>query len=203
MAKGVDRNQQIRKTAIRLFNTYGFKATTMEMIAKAVGIKKGSLYYHIKSKNDLLFNVFGDAIEDVNKGLRDIVESDLPADQKLQRAIENHIVEQIKHFDEYCLYLKERKFLPRKFEKNYRAKRKLNNQYFISIIKEGVEKRVFRGAIDPASVCLWIFGMLNWMTQWYKPNGKLKQGELIESIWDFTKHGVMSRKCRREGVKHE
>lgn len=195
MAKGVDRNQQIRKAAIRLFNKYGFKATTMEMIAKAVGIKKGSLYHHIKSKNDLLFNVFGNAIDDVNKGLKEIVESDLPADQKLQRAIENHIVEQIKHFHEYRLYLKERRFLPRKFEKTYRAKRVLNNQYFVSIIKEGVESGAFRKAIDPASVCLWMFGMLNWMTQWYKPNGKLKQGELIESIWDFTKYGVMSRKC--------
>jgi AcrR family transcriptional regulator len=48
------------------------------MIGKAVGLKKGSLYHHIKSKNDLLFNVFEDVIEDVNMGLKNIVHSDLP-----------------------------------------------------------------------------------------------------------------------------
>ena len=111
-----NRRSQIRKAAIKLFNRYGFKATSMEKIAREVGIKKGSLYAHISSKNELLYDVFGDAIEDVNSSLKEIVKSKIPADEKLRRAIDNHIKKELKHLDEYRLYLQERKFLPPRFE---------------------------------------------------------------------------------------
>lgn len=153
-------------------------------------MKKSSLYHHIKSKNDLLFNVFEDVIEDVNMGLKNIVHSDLPPDQKLKAAIENHIEKQIIYFDEYRLYLQERKFLPRKFEAKYRKKRKLNEKYFETIILEGMEKGVFRQNIDLRLTVLSLLGSLNWMTQWYKPKGRLSQKEIIESIWDLTKHSI-------------
>lgn len=186
------KDEQIRKTAIKLFNKYGFKGTSVERISKAVGLKKGSLYHHIESKNDLLFDVFREAIEGVNAGLKKIVDSDLPPDQKLRKAIENHIEKQIEYFDEYRLYLQERNFLPRKFESEYKRKRKLNQKYFESIITQGIKDGFFSPDIDAKATTLNLFGMLNWMTQWYQSKGSLTPEEISRSIWELTMFGIKS-----------
>ena len=193
MGKNVNnRFDQIKKAAIRLFNEYGFKGTSVEMIAQEVGLLKGSLYHHIKSKDDLLLNVFEDVLEDVNATLKQIVDSDLPSDKKLKHAIKNHIEKQIKYFDEYRLYLQERRFLPPKFETKYTMKRKLNESYIDAILEEGIEQGVFRVDLDVRLTTLTLFGMLNWMTQWYKPHGRLSLQEITESISDLALRSITS-----------
>lgn len=185
-----NRRSQIRKAAIKLFNRYGFKATSMEKIAREVGIKKGSLYAHISSKNELLYDVFGDAIEDVNSSLKEIVKSKIPADEKLRRAIDNHIKKELKHLDEYRLYLQERKFLPPRFEREYRRKRKINQDYIEKIVCEGKKTQIFRSDIDTKAITFHLFGMLNWVTQWYRRSGALSPDEISKSICELVFSGI-------------
>ena len=186
----MEKAHEIRKAAIKLFLLNGFKATSMDMIASAVGLKKGSLYHHISSKNDLLYTEFSDAIDDVNASLKNILKSNLPPEKKLKNAIQNHVRKQIEHFDEYRLYLQERKFLPREFEAEYTRKRKTNETFFQKIIGEGNVQGSFRRDLDVRMTTFCLFGMLNWMTQWYKPGGRLSHEEISQHIYDVTMHGI-------------
>jgi AcrR family transcriptional regulator len=190
MKKGIESDRRVRKSAMKLFLKKGFNATSMDEIASAAGLQKGSLYHYIASKNDLLFPLFDDAIDDVNTSLKTILKSDLPADKKLEKAIQNHIQKQIEHFDEYCLYLQERKFLPKSFETRYTKKRRVNETLFNKIIQEGIDEGIFRKDIDVRITTLSLFGMLNWMTQWFKPRGRLSAENLGELTYDLAIRGI-------------
>ena len=153
-------------------------------------MQKGSLYHYIASKNDLLFPLFNNAIDDVNASLSSIAASDSPPDVKLKKAIQNHIQKQIEHFEEYCLYLQERKFLPEVFEAEYSGKRKENERLFSRIIQEGIDKGLFRKEIDCQITTLSIFGMLNWMTQWFKADGRVSAEKVGDLIYDLAIRGI-------------
>lgn len=64
---------KIKKTALKLYGAYGYEGTTMNEIAKEVGIKKPSLYAHFLSKEDILKEIFNDVITDYSGHLHEIV----------------------------------------------------------------------------------------------------------------------------------
>lgn len=187
-----DRTEQIRKEALKLFIKYGYKSTSMQRIATEVGLLKGSLYYHINSKSDLLFNVFAEPTNEMLKSIKEILDQDLPPDIKLKNAIENHIQKEIRYFDEHRLYLQEEKSLPRKLRKDYREQRKQYQEYFEKILIEGVDNGCFRSNIDIKAIKLSLLGMLNSLVEWYKPSGYLTKNKITKAMWDLIMHGLKS-----------
>ena len=67
------RAEEVLACAVEIFNERGYAATSVGDIADALGILKGSLYYYIESKEDLLFNIVGE----VHEASREIVEDAL------------------------------------------------------------------------------------------------------------------------------
>src|SRR5262249_22275563 len=71
--------------AAKVFQTKGYHAATVQDIADAVGILKGSLYHHVKSKEVLLYLIVKEPIARIYERMTEIVDSDLPAAEKLRR----------------------------------------------------------------------------------------------------------------------
>ncbi len=82
--------QETVKAAARLFKEKGYHATTVQDIANEVGMLKGSLYYHIQSKEQLLTEVLLSAVEVLRGCLTRLLSSDLHPQEKLRRAILFH-----------------------------------------------------------------------------------------------------------------
>lgn len=55
--KGRQRREEVLETAAELFTRRGYESTTTQDIAEAIGCTKGSLYYYVESKEELLFRV--------------------------------------------------------------------------------------------------------------------------------------------------
>jgi hypothetical protein len=66
----------------------------------------------------------------------------------------------------------------------------VNEKLFNKIIQEGIDKGIFRKDIDVRITTLSLFGMLNWMTQWFKPRGRLSAEKLCELTYDFAIRGI-------------
>ncbi len=81
----MERKEKIIKVARDLIAHYGFRKTTMEDIAKASGIAKATLYHYFRSKEDILREIINFEGEMLRTKLLEIVESDLPASEKLKR----------------------------------------------------------------------------------------------------------------------
>lgn len=69
-AKAPLRRQEILDAAAHLFSTQGFSATTVRQIAERCGIESGSLYYHFRSKNELLQEILTFAITTTSNNVR-------------------------------------------------------------------------------------------------------------------------------------
>src|SRR5438067_987475 len=86
-----DRAEEVYAAALRLFTEKGYHATSMQDIAAAVGLYKGSLYHYIGSKEDLLVQVFERAMGSLLVSVEDMVaDQSLSAADQLRRVVQAH-----------------------------------------------------------------------------------------------------------------
>jgi AcrR family transcriptional regulator len=86
-----NREHEIVQVAIELFASKGYEQTSMDDIAAALGILKGSLYHYIESKRDLLAKVLIGGTIELCEGLNQIVESQSSSADKLKQAFRRHV----------------------------------------------------------------------------------------------------------------
>jgi AcrR family transcriptional regulator len=161
----------IFKVIAELFKEKGFYNTSIKDISEKVGLKGGSLYYHIKSKEDALFEICEDAINRLFSELEKTVQADDDPKTKLTKIVENHIKYFINNFYETSVFLIETKALGDKYQEMYTDKRDRFESHIRNVLREGMTKGVFRKG-DVKLMAFAILGMLNWMVIWYNPEGK-------------------------------
>jgi len=176
----------ILKVIAKLFKERGFYNTSIKDISENVGLKGGSLYYHIKSKEDALFAICEKAINTLLSELERIVSTDDDPKVKLKKIIENHINYFTNNFYETSVFLIETKALGDNYQRLYIDKRDRFESHIRNVLQEGMKKGVFRKG-DIKLMTFAILGMVNWMVIWYNPEGrwdadKIKK-ELVKIIF--------------------
>ena len=157
-------HDRILEEAARLFCEKGYHATSMEDLAAAVGIKKGSLYYYIESKEQLLLQIAElippRFIANVTALLED---TQLTAEQKLRTAIMRHLelFETEMGLAWSRVFLREYRALPAEHRNKLLEQRRQYENVFRRLITEGVERGEF-APVDITLVTHAILGMCNW-----------------------------------------
>lgn len=162
----------------------GYRATTLEDIAAAVGMLKGSLYYYIRSKEELLYLVVRDPIRQAYNKLEEIVNSDDPVTDKITQAIANHITIFHQHYPHIAVYLHDFHNVMQKLQDNSIETPKEYQQLLTQLLQQGVDSGELRSDLDVTVAGYAILGMCNWMYRWYKPEGHMS-AEAIADV--FTK----------------
>lgn len=184
---------RILTEAARLFCEKGYHATSMEDLAAAVGIKKGSLYYYIESKEQLLFEIAElippKLIANVSALLED---TQLTAEQKLRTAIRRHLelLETETGLAWSRIFLLEYRALPEEHRTKLLEQRWQYENVFRGLIADGVERGEF-AQIDVAMVTRAILGMCNWAIEWYSTTGKLSGEEIASIFSDLILKGLL------------
>src|SRR3954463_16258741 len=91
------RQQEILEAAARVFHEKGYESTSIQDIADAVGILKGSLYYYITSKEDLLFEILQSVHEEALENLAQIDATPGDALQRLRAFVTMHFTFNAEH----------------------------------------------------------------------------------------------------------
>ncbi len=166
------REEELRRTAVRLFREHGYDGTSMQDLAEALGMHRGSLYHYIESKEDLLFGIVEAAMARFNDEVRPILESDAPPRERLERAVAAHLVIAAQEPDELTLLQVEVKALAP--ERRYRivAERDAYEHAWRAFIREGMRNGAF-GCEDERSAGFMILASCNWFSQWYRADGPL------------------------------
>jgi AcrR family transcriptional regulator len=178
------KEQEIIAAAASLFKEKGYRATTLEDIAAAVGMLKGSLYYYIRSKEELLYLVVRDPIRQAYNKLEQIVNSDAPVTAKITQAIANHVAIFHQHYPHIAVYLHDFHNVMQKLKDNSIEAPKEYQQLLAQLLQQGVDSGELRSDLDVTVAGYAILGMCNWMYRWYKPEGNLS-AEAIADV--FTK----------------
>lgn len=172
------KEQEIIAVAARLFKEKGYRATTLEDIAVTVGMLKGSLYYYIRSKEELLYLVVRDPIRQAYNKLEEIVQSDAPVTTKIAQAIANHMTLYHQHYPHIAVYLHDYHHLMEKLEQNVIETPKHYQRLLAMLLEQGIATGEIRSDLDVKVAGYAILGMCNWVYRWYNPHGKLSAEEV-------------------------
>ena len=189
--------EDIVDAAIELFSQNGYHATSMRDIAKAVNIRKPSLYHHFDSKEDILLTILKVGMDQLLEELEIIVASDETSITKLRAAIAAHASMIGDNPAGAAVFLREDRGLGDEYLSQYVAKRDRFEAYFREIVTEGVNVGVFRPTDVAISVNA-LLGMVNWMTRWYRPDGRLSAAEIADHFADLFLEGLLTKEANIE-----
>lgn len=188
----ISRKQQIQQAAAKLFRHKGFEATTMRDIAAALNIEAASLYHHIKAKEEILENICFGMADKFLTALREANDIYFDAEKKLTMSIQYHVQIITDNLDESAVFLNEWKSLP---EQSLQRFKKLRDQYeneFRVIVSDGKNEDVFED-VDEKFAALTILSAVNWICQWYNPEGKMNPGEIADKLSQFILSGLRKK----------
>jgi AcrR family transcriptional regulator len=192
---------EIIAAAAKVFRTKGYHAATVQDIADEVGILKGSLYHHFESKEDLLYLIVKEPIARMYQTMGEIVAIDLPAPEKLRRAILAHVEAFDRHYPHLFVYLREREEMKRRFRELIKLSPKQYERFWQQILHEGIKSGEFREDLDVQVVSYGLLGMLNWLYQWYRPQGRLSVREVAEQFTAIALSGLAAPASKRRPAR--
>jgi AcrR family transcriptional regulator len=184
------KEQEIITVAARLFKEKGYRATTLEDIAAAVGMLKGSLYYYIRSKEELLYLVVRDPIRQAYNKLEEIVTSQAPVHAKIAQAIANHMTLFHQHYPHIAVYLHDYHHLMQQLQKNIIETPKHYQRLWATLLQQGVDMGELRPDLDVKVTGYAILGMCNWVYRWYNPHGTLSAEEIAAVFTKLVLEGL-------------
>lgn len=187
-----EREDQLFETASRLFKEKGYHSTSMQDLADALGLQKGSLYYYIDSKKGLLRQLLEHATSFLAYQIDEIYSSDLPPPEKLRWALEHHAITMMDHLDLVAVYLQEYRNLPPKRLQEALAVRKHYEQVLMQIVQDGIALGDFR-TVNVKMAVFGLLGMLNWTHEWFSPEGQFSSQEIAVMLTDLALYGLMKR----------
>jgi AcrR family transcriptional regulator len=185
-----ERSEEVYTAALRLFREKGYHATSMQDIANAVGLYKGSLYHYIGSKEDLLARVFergmGALLTEVERIAADTAHG--PSAQ-LRAIVEAHVAAVASNLDALTVYLHEWRALAGESLTTVRGQRERYTELVEEIVARGVRIGEFH-VPDVGLATLGLLGMCNWLCQWYSPAGRLSPAEIGARFADLVLDGL-------------
>jgi AcrR family transcriptional regulator len=198
------RAQDIIDTAAEIFHTRGYAETSVHDIAEAVGILKGSLYYYIKSKEDLLFQV----LSDVHEGFRDVVAQnramDAPAVEKLRAYVRAHVIYNTQNVTKMAVFYHDYRSLSEDRLEEIVERRRFYETYVRDLIEEAQAQGDLDKTLDPKLGAFTLFGMMNWVYHWYRPGGAWTPEKIGDQIATMAIDGLVGpreRPARRPARK--
>lgn len=182
--KTAKKKEDILRTAVSILAEKGYHGTTMEDIAASLLMTKGSVYYYFKDKQDLLYQSQKMLLQRSLGNIETVQQENSPIADKLRKAMVVHVEHLLDERSGFEMMIKpEQIFSTEQLKEIFR----LRNDYgesFDQLILEGIEAEVF-GAVDIKIVRNIILGAMNWVAQWYSPEGKKDETEIAESVSDY------------------
>ena len=198
------RQQEILEAAARVFHEKGYESTSIQDIADSVGILKGSLYYYITSKEDLLFEIIQGVHEEALKNLERTAEVEGDALQKIRAFVVIHFTHNAENLVKMAVFFQDFRSLNGERRQVIVEERDLYDNFLRDLIRQGQEDGIVCPDIEPKLAAITILGMMNWIYQWYRPGGELSAPDIANAYADFVVAGIAcSRATHKPGHRRQ
>src|ERR671934_2930234 len=162
------RRQELTRQAARLFAEKGYHGTSIGEIADALGVQKGSLYAHIKSKQDLLYETMRAGAAAFHAGL-DAIDDAIPATEKIRLALRSHLRVVADQLDVATVFVQEWRYLEGERRDEIVGERRRYEERIRGFFREGRELGELRTDLDDATAALLVLSAANWAYTWLQP----------------------------------
>lgn len=184
MARGVSSGQQtaeaIRREAAKSFAAHGYEGTSLRQVAADVGIKVGSLYNHITSKEDLLLSVMGGTMDELNELMDAALEGKTDPLERLIAFIECHIRFHAEHAQQVFIGNTELRSLEAAARKEITEKRRA----YRAQLEELIVAVGDAGLANLLNARLHVFSLVaigTHVSSWYRPDGDFDLDEIVKT----------------------
>src|SRR5947208_259864 len=141
------RREELTRIAARLFAAQGYQGTSLADLAEALGVQKASLYHHIASKEDLLWEVAVEGAAAFHAAL-DGVPADAPAADRIRLALRAHLAVVGGQLDVATVFVREWRHLSAPRRAEFLAERRRYEERIRDLFRAGVEESQLRTDLD-------------------------------------------------------
>lgn len=178
--------------ATKVFSERGYHAASMSEIAAELGIRKASLYHHVRKKEDLLFAIHEQLIDELIEETMAVLSSSDRAADKLRGVLRVALEFVARHRDGVTVFLQERSAVSGERWNAIVVKRDFYEQMVRRIIAEGSATGDFV-AVEPAIATKAVLAMANWGYTWFQPDGPLRADEVADTFATIALRGLEAR----------
>jgi AcrR family transcriptional regulator len=186
------RRREVLDEAARLFTERGYGGTSMDDVANAVELTKGTLYHHFPGKAEILVEVYDEAADFVLANTHE-VPADTPAPEAVRLLVRSvlELIEQRRN--QVVLFHQEmpwvEQWLPAADARRVRHKMREYIDYVESVIKRGVSAGDFE-KVDVHATAQTLIGMVTWSYRWWEPDRKPDIDQLTDLLTNIFLRGI-------------
>jgi TetR/AcrR family transcriptional regulator, cholesterol catabolism regulator len=180
------RREELTRIAARLFAERGYQGTSLADLAGALGVQKPSLYHHIASKEDLLWEIAWSGAEAFHAALDGVPAA--PASDRIRLALRAHLAVVAGQLDIATVFVREWRYLEGERRERFVAERRRYEERVRELFREGVERSELRTDLDVATAGLLFLSAANWAYTWLRPGSDTDS--LADRLYDSLLDGM-------------
>ena len=189
--------EHILRTSARIFAEKSYHSTSMRDISRATEVSLSGLYHYCKSKEELLFLIQDHCFGRVSERLEQRIKTVADPFEKLRILIDNHLSFFAANMAEMKVLSHEAESLGGDLHKHVTTKKERYARLARKILREIQEQNGKGAGVDLTIATYALFGMMNWIYNWYDPTGNLSVHQLVDNITRLFLDGFLSSSSER------
>lgn len=190
-----ERWAELIEVATQVFYEKGYDGASLQDIADRLGMLKGSLYYYIQSKEDLLFDVISTVHRDGLAVVRARADVDGTPLEKLESVIVGHVEHTCRNLVPTAVFLHELSALPDDRRKEVLGSEHAYQGVFRDLIEQAQSQGDVRADLDPRLAALSVLGSTNWVYRWFRPGGAFTPEQIGAEMAEMSIRGIATEKA--------
>jgi len=183
---------EILDASAQIFSQKGYHGTSMQDIAVAVNLQKASLYHHVSSKQEILFDLLNRGLDLLITEVEEAVGEPGSPDERLRKATCAYLSTMTEYQDLSSVLLLEYRSLEPDYHDRHIPRRDRFEQIWRDLIQEGMEAGIFT-CDHPSLSARALLGVLNWTVTWFRSDGPMSAEEIADQISNLFLMGLVTR----------
>ncbi len=176
--------QRIVEEAARLFELRGYHETTIDDIAASVGVAKPTIYRYVRSKQQVLEEIFERLVTRLRRDLERVASIHDPQSQ-LRELVRSSVVAVADLRPHFTIFFYEDRELPTRSRRRFRQYARGINETVATILERCQRAGVLRQDVQPKLAALFLLGMITSMARWFDPSGPLNADQMADQVLRF------------------
>jgi AcrR family transcriptional regulator len=176
---GRARDREVIETAVRIFWEKGYAGASVQDVADALGMLKGSLYYYIDSKESLLLKIFEDSHNEITELTQAATSSDGRAVDRLATYLREYAMWTLTHLERAGLFAREWRYAAEPVRSTLAERARFYDRVLRGLITDAQAEGDIPADVDPRRASVFIWAAFTSLPDWYRP-GRAKPEEVAD-----------------------
>jgi len=181
------------EAATRLFADQGYESTSVQEVVELAGVTKGSMYHYFKSKDDLLFEIYGRVLRMQTDRLERLAAGPGRAVDRLRAVAVDVIVTSVEHLAEVTVFFRSMHLLEPDTRQVVRGRRRHYHERFRELVEQGQRDGQLRADVDPDLAVHFFFGTVHHLQTWYRHDGPMNASQVANTFTQVFLDGLLVR----------